>query len=413
MDTWIDTVSCVALVVFAAYAYDVLISLAGLLPFPELPTSSKTRSFAVIICAHNEASVVEGVIHSLLAADYPKDKLRVFVVADNCTDETAKIARGAGAEVVERNSETDRTKGYALQFGIEHVKSEGPFDGLCVFDADNHVWPNYFRVLNDYLGEGHVAIQAYLDTKNPKESWVTRCIAIAYHVTNRFWLRARARLGLPTTLGGTGFCLAWNIIENYSWDPGSLADDLDLTVRLALHDINVSYCPHTRTEDEKPTTLKQSFIQRMRWMQGHNDVAFRRIAQVFVHAVRTPSLACVDVMLHLLQPLRLLLAFSSMVALITLYCLLPDHPSLVTAFQFTPVAIAVWAALFIVYPLVVASFEGVFWFALRNLIPSMLFAFTWIPAMALGLLRMRKRVWIHTTHASDRDPNVSSAPPQE
>jgi cellulose synthase/poly-beta-1,6-N-acetylglucosamine synthase-like glycosyltransferase len=243
-----------------------------------------------------------------------------------------------------------------------------------------------------------VAIQAYLDTKNPTASWVTRCIATAYYITNRFWFQARSRLGIPATLGGTGFCLAWDIVDRYPWDPGSLADDLELTMRLILDGVRVSYCPHTRTYDEKPPGLRVSLRQRSRWMQGHNDVAFRWALPMLRAFVKSRSAAHFDALLHLLQPLRMLAAFVSLVVLGAFALVWPEHAAVSGTFHFTAPALTFAGVVFIVYPLVVAAIERRFAFALVILVPFVLFSFTWIPAIVAGLLRHRRRIWIHTAH---------------
>lgn len=388
-----------ATVLFGLYTWDLLVSLAGFLPLA-VPQAgdARQRRFACVVCAHDEERVIEGVVRSLRAQDYPAELVRVFVVADNCTDRTAAVAAAAGAEVLHREDPAKKTKGYALQWAMDRLLKEVEFDALAVFDADNAVAPDFLATVNRYLGAGHVAVQTYLDTKNPNDSWVTRSIAIAYHVTNRAWMRARQRLGLPATLGGTGFCLTREIVEKYRWDPGSLSEDLELAVKLTLDGVHVSFCPHTRIYDEKPPTLWPSFRQRMRWMQGHNDVAVRWVPRTLYHAVRHGSIAALDVALYLLQPIRSLLAFLVMAGLATAAWVDPQNPTIAHAFSFTVGSAATGVAVFVVYPLLIAWAEGVGRFALLNIVPYVLFSFTWIPAIVLGLARMRSRVWLHTRH---------------
>lgn len=404
MDFFIAAISWTSLTVFSLYGWDLLVSLAGFLPLPlpATPDAPKKR-FAILVCAHNEAKVVAGVVQSLGQLDYPRALFEIFVVADHCTDATAQVASQAGATVLLRDGSPNRTKGYALQWGMRELASRGPFDACCVFDADNVAMPNFLQVMNAYLHHGHVAIQAYLDTKNPYASWVSSCIALAYFITNRFWLRARARLGLATTLGGTGVCLAWPIVRDYPWDPGSLADDLDLTMKLlATANIRVSYCPHTRTYDEKPTTLRQSVRQRSRWMQGHNDVMLHWVKAMVKGTLTKPLVgpaAChFDALLHLLQPVRLLLAFATLLALGLAALAFPEHPGLRPAFYFTLPGLLLAGIVFVAYPLVVALFERVPAKLLLYMPLMLLYSFTWVPAVAVGLLKVRKRVWVHTTH---------------
>lgn len=398
MGTFVTVVAWVASLVFCLYAYDLVVSVAGFFRLP-LPAGHPGRvSFAVLICAHDEERVVGEVVRCMRTQHYDPTQVKVFVVADHCSDGTVEMARRAGATVLERNGEAGRTKGYAMQWGIEKIREFGPFDALCVVDADNYVPPDFLENMSRYLADGHVAVQGYLDTKNPTQTWVTRSIATAYHVTNRFWLRARAKLGLPATLGGTGFCLAWSVVDHYPWDPGSLADDLELTMKLILDDVPVSYAYHARTYDEKPTTLRLSLRQRCRWMQGHNDVALRWLWPVLRATLSRPKLAYFDALLHLLQPLRLLISFVCLVLLILAKMAYPTHPAIHRTFYFSVPAILLALGVFAVYPLMVAAAERRLLAALRILVPFMLFSFTWIVAVVVGLAKIRRRVWIHTAH---------------
>jgi len=420
MSSIAEIVTWIARGVFALYLYDLVVSFAGLLPLPRTKGRTDWARFAILVCAHDEERVVAGIVRSVLAQRYPRDKLEVFVVADNCTDRTAEIARAAGATVFERHDDSGRTKGYALQYGMDALLERGGFDALCVFDADNVVAPDFLSKMSGYLADGHVAIQGYLDTKNPFDSWVTRCIALGYVITNRFWLRARARLGLPATLGGTGFCLSWDIASKYRWNPKSLADDLELTMKLIRDGVHVSYAYDARIFDEKPLTLRLSFRQRARWMQGHNDVAMRWTGPMLWAVLRRRSFACIDAVLHLLQPVRLLLAFSAICVLGIAWGVRPDDAALAGTFWFTPAAWAIAGVVFVAYPALLAV-RAVPLRQVARIYPLfMLFAFTWIPAIVLGLVRVRRRVWIHTAHglsvtdveppSAALDPSAPSSP---
>lgn len=398
MATLVTILAWLSTLVFALYGWDLAVSLAGLLPIGPRPGPRGGVTFAVLVCAHDEERVIAHIVKCVKGQRYDPERVRLYVVADHCSDATAERARAAGATVFERSGESGRTKGYALQWGIGKVREIGGHDALCVLDADNAIPPDFLEVLSGYLNSGHVAIQAYLDTKNPRDSWVTRCIATAYFVTNRFWFQARSRLGIPATLGGTGFCLAWPLVERYPWDPGSLADDLELTMRLILDGVEVSYCPHTRTYDEKPTGLGVSLRQRSRWMQGHNDVAFRWARPMFRAWLRSRSAAHFDALLHLLQPLRMLVAFACLVLLGALDLTHPESAALSGTFHFTRLALGLAVTVFVIYPLVIAAMERRLAFTLAILGPFVLFSFTWIPAIVTGLVRYRRRIWVHTAH---------------
>jgi hypothetical protein len=133
-------------------------------------------------------------------------------------------------------------------------------------------------------------------------------------------------------------------------------------------------------------------------MQGHNDVAFRWLGPVFKAFVRKPSAALFDALLHLLQPLRMVTAFVCLLVLGVLKLLYPAHVAIADTFAFGVPALIVFATVFVVYPLIVATLERRLGEALVILVPFMLFSFSWIPAIVLGMLRYRRRVWVHTAH---------------
>ncbi|HOM42779.1 MAG TPA: glycosyltransferase family 2 protein, partial [Bacillota bacterium] len=156
------------------------------------------KKFAVFIPAHNEEIVIENIVDNLKQLNYPKDSYDIYVIADNCTDNTAAAARAAGANVLERNDNKKRGKGYALQWAFEKVLyDEGSdYDGAVIFDADNLVSMNFLREMNNKLCDGHKVIQGYIDSKNPNDTWITASYSIAFWSTNRLFQCARSFLGM-------------------------------------------------------------------------------------------------------------------------------------------------------------------------------------------------------------------------
>ena len=169
-------------------------------------------------------AVIKYHLESLKQINYPKDLFDIYVIVDNCTDNTAAIARQEGARVYERFS-NQRGKGYALEWMFNRLfemENERTYDAVCIFDADNVVSSNFLLEMNSKLKKGYRSIQGYLDTKNPNDSWVTACYATAYWSMNRMWQLARYNRGLSNAMGGTGVCLEYNLLKEFGWGPPAL-----------------------------------------------------------------------------------------------------------------------------------------------------------------------------------------------
>lgn len=185
--------------------YQTLVSCAGLFRKKEQVTHEPEKTFAVLIAAHNESAVIAPLIENLKKLDYPREKYDIFVICDNCTDNTAEISRAHGAIACERFDTSKRGKGFGIEWMLENLWARPEqYDAVVMFDADNLVEKNFLRVMNDRLCKGARVIQGYLDSKNPFDSWITLSYAVTYWFTNRMWQLARHNLGLPNTLGGTG-----------------------------------------------------------------------------------------------------------------------------------------------------------------------------------------------------------------
>ena len=151
------------------WIYELAISLCALIKFKEKPLlTKKNHKFMAIIPAHNEEAVITNLVESLKNQDYDKDLYDIYVIADNCTDNTAKYAKEAGAIVYKRFDETKKTKGYALNWFLKQkIEENADYDAFLVFDADNIVDKNFIKVMNRKLCQGEEVVQGYKDIKNP------------------------------------------------------------------------------------------------------------------------------------------------------------------------------------------------------------------------------------------------------
>lgn len=157
------------------WLYQLLISICSLVKLKDKPLLvDKEHKFMAIIPAHNEETVVGNLIESLKKQNYPKELFDIYVIADNCTDNTAKIAENAGAIVCVRDSLEGKTKGHALQWFLsKKIEENADYDAFCVFDADNIVDENFIKNMNKKLCQGEDVVQGYRDIKNPTDSWIS------------------------------------------------------------------------------------------------------------------------------------------------------------------------------------------------------------------------------------------------
>ncbi len=162
------------------WIYQMAISVCALIKFKDKPLKiKKDHRFMAIIPAHNEEAVVGNLIESLKNQTYNKELYDIYVIADNCTDNTAKVAKEAGAIVYERFDSTKKTKGYALNWFLQQkIEEDAPYDAFFIFDADNIVDKNFIKNMNKKLCQGEDVVQGYRDIKNPTDSWITAGYAI-------------------------------------------------------------------------------------------------------------------------------------------------------------------------------------------------------------------------------------------
>ena len=253
------------------WIYQVIVSLCSLVKLKDKPLKvKKDHRFMAIIPAHNEEAVVGNLIESLKNQTYNKELYDIYVIADNCTDNTAKIARDAGAIVYERFDETKKTKGYALNWFLQQkIKENAPYDAFFVFDADNIVDKNFIKNMNKKLCQGEDVVQGYRDIKNPSDNWITAGYAIFYWQMHRFYHLARYNIGLSPLLNGTGFMVKFDVIKPQGWDTETLTEDIEFSLKRIIKGKKLGWATDAIVYDEQPTGFRQSWSQRSRWTVGH------------------------------------------------------------------------------------------------------------------------------------------------
>ena len=253
------------------WLYQIMVSLCSLVKIKDKPLQvEKDHRFMAIIPAHNEEAVVGNLVESLKKQNYNKELYDIYVIADNCTDNTAKVAKEAGAIVYERFHSTKKTKGYALDWFLQQkIKEDAPYDAFFVFDADNIVDPDFIKNMNKKLCQGEDVVQGYRDIKNPTDSWITAGYAIFYWTMHRFYHLARYNLGLSPLLNGTGFMVRFDVVKPQGWDTVTLTEDIEFSLKRIIKGKRLGWATDAICYDEQPVGFKQSWSQRSRWTVGH------------------------------------------------------------------------------------------------------------------------------------------------
>jgi cellulose synthase/poly-beta-1,6-N-acetylglucosamine synthase-like glycosyltransferase len=259
---------------FALYLLTLAIA-SALYRSPTLPSpaSGEGKSgiprLIVLVPAHNEAELIGRCVASLRAQAYPSDRYRIAVIADNCTDETAAVARAAGADVMVRDVPAIRGKGHALRWAMDRIlASAQPPDGVVVVDADSIVDPDFLRELAGPFAAGHEVVQANdLLLVQPR---VGRAAldAAALQLRNGVRLAGRAALGLPAILCGNGMLLSSGILRRYPWSAFTATEDGEYSLSLRAAGVMVGFAQRARIYAEPTSNEAGATTQGMRWEAG-------------------------------------------------------------------------------------------------------------------------------------------------
>jgi cellulose synthase/poly-beta-1,6-N-acetylglucosamine synthase-like glycosyltransferase len=267
---------------------------------PQAPAAVMHR-FGILISARNEESVIANLINNISDQNYPQELVTVFVVADNCSDGTARTARDAGAVVYERFNKKEVGKGFALDYLLTQISRDyerDAFDGFFVFDADNLLDENYIAEMNKTFSQGHRIITSYRNSKNYDNNWISAGYSLWFMRESKFLNHSRMLLGTSCAVSGTGFLMHRDIIEkNDGWKFHLLTEDIEFSVHSILSGERIAYCKTAVLYDEQPTDFRQSWRQRLRWAKGFLQV-FQKYGASLVKSVFTQrSFSCFDILM--------------------------------------------------------------------------------------------------------------------
>ena len=275
------------------YLYRNVLTGTGIFFTRKFKPAQNCHKYAILIAARNESTVIGNLIHSIRSQDYPAEYVDIFVVADNCTDNTAEIARELGAYCYERFDSEHRTKGFALQFLVENIQRDFgiyAYEAYIIFDADNLLKQDYMSRMNDAFDAGEKIVTSYRNTKNCGTNWISASYGIHWLRTVRKEHRARSVFRLATRIQGTGFLFAAEIIEN-GWPYTSLTEDRAFCADAVANGYKISYNNDAIFYDEQPVDIKIAMRQRIRWAKGHLQAFVETGPQLFSHIFVTHGMA--------------------------------------------------------------------------------------------------------------------------
>jgi 1,2-diacylglycerol 3-beta-glucosyltransferase len=274
--------------------------------------------FVLIIPAHNEEVTLPVALEAFKRLKTGHNQTikpeQILVIADNCTDQTAALARAAGVQVYERHDPQNRGKGFALRYAFEKLPLDFPaYKYYAVFDADTIVDPDFLRHATTAMSRGVQVMQGRYDVLKPEETRRTQLMYVAFVLFNHIRPLGREVLGFSDGLKGNGMVFRREILEKYPWQAYSIVEDIEYGTRLTEAGIKVQYIPEAKLYGQAPTTGKQALSQRMRWEGGRGAQARQDIPKLLKMSLKRRSLVPFDRAMDLIIP-PLGLLFSIIVA---------------------------------------------------------------------------------------------------
>jgi cellulose synthase/poly-beta-1,6-N-acetylglucosamine synthase-like glycosyltransferase len=289
--------------------YNIMLGMFGYTRQIKYEHSPPNHRIAAVIAARNEEMVIGNLIKSLQKQDYPQEMMDIYVIPNNCTDNTEGVALAHGAKVMNCRHEV-KCKGDALAQFFDYIFRENDvYDAFCIFDADNLVDKHFFSAMNNVLASGEKIAQGYRDSKNPADSWISGCQSVFYWTLNRFLNLARHKIGFSATLNGTGFVMHADVIRKDGFKTYSITEDIEFTTQCIIKGYRVAWAPEAITYDEHPLTFAQSWSQRKRWSTGIMQ-CFRRYSKDLLDcSINKKNKLAMDMIVFLSAPYVQILTF--------------------------------------------------------------------------------------------------------
>lgn len=394
---------------FACYAYQFVY--VGVRFFKKTPQreAKKLHRYAAVIAARNESQVISELIQSLKNQNYPTELLDIYVVADNCTDNTASVARRHGATVFERNNLQKVGKGYALNHAFEQIEERHGichYDGYMVFDADNVLDVNYVREINKVFDAGYPVVTSYRNSKNFGYNWISAGYALWFLRESKYLNGARMLCKTSCAISGTGFLVSSKIIQkDGGWKYHLMTEDIEFTVSNVIEGNVIGYCESAILYDEQPIDFKTSWNQRMRWTKGFYQVLRNYGTGLMRGCAQPKGFQCFD-MLSTIAPATLLTLVMLLINLAAFAIGVVDgHDALAVSSL-----MSVWAAfrnmylslLFFGLVTIITEWKQIRCSTTRKiayLFTFPIFMFTYLPIAIATIFKMKSVTWVPIRHS--------------
>lgn len=370
--------------------YYVIIGIFVFLKEKKIKKTNAKNRFAIIIPARNEEKVIGNLLDSLKKQKYPKELYDVFVFPNNCNDKTKEIAIENNAKIIECSKKI-KSKGEALKYSFKYLNDNfNCYDAFIIFDADNVVHPQFIEKMNDALCSGYQIAQGYRDSKNPHDTWISNCYTLYYMIQNHFFNRARMNIGQSSFINGTGFMIAKERLYKKGYNPKSMTEDIELSVKCAINNEEIAFVREAITYDEQITTLKESFKQRIRWSIGTNQCLLNYAPNLIQGGIKG-KLSCIDTLIFLMAPTIQILssiAFTLHIILAIIYGIRHDTFSSLLCCYLTSVALSIF---------VLKANNKRIKDNLKGILTLPMFILTWIPVNIIALCK-RNYKWERIEH---------------
>jgi len=379
--------------------------------FKKMPhyEAKKLHRYAVLIAARNESAVIGELLESIKAQNYPRELVDVYVVADNCTDNTAEIARSHGATVIERSNVCRIGKGYALNYAFRHIKNTcgiEHYDGYIVFDADNILHPDFIKEINAVFDQGYRVVTSYRNSKNYGYNWISAGYALWFLRESKYLNGARMLCNSTCAISGTGFLVSSEIIKkDGGWNYSLMTEDIEFTIAKVIEGEVIGYAEKAITFDEQPVKFKPSWDQRMRWTKGFYQVMYRYGLRLFEGCFSRNGFRCYD-MLATIAPATLLSISMLIINILSvIYGSFAGHPELVSIAM-----LEVWYAIRNIYftlfffgsITVITEWKQIHCGTLKKVLYTFtfpIFMFTYLPIAVAAIFQYKKVTWKPIQHS--------------